>query len=404
MQKYNQYTVTCDNIQKLEKCEKLKLIAGESGLSRQIKWVHYVEEMSYIKFVKGKELILTTGLLLKEQQKFLSFIEQLHKKGVSGIVINEMPDGIIPFLDDVVKLGNQIGLCIFSLPFHCRFIDISQSICYAIFLSEQHNHSREKLLSSLFIGEILNLQYAKTLLEEYGFLPHLTYVSISIQLQTLRTEQAKFLNASFQIARYIEYLQERIKRNILYLLQGHELLAILPVMPNEQSKDIHAICDLMISEISHIMHNATIYAGIGNQWDGLEGICASMTNAHNMAALAPFLNKAILDYAQCGIFHLLLNIPAKQIVHDAYRAVIQPLIDFDKTRRTDLTHTLFCFLENDCNLSSTAAKLFVHYNTLRYRLKTIENTLDVDLKSPKVISELMMALSIRRYLDYIEGY
>lgn len=39
----------------------MKLVAGRGGLSNLVDWVHVVEEVDYVQFLKGRELIVTTG-------------------------------------------------------------------------------------------------------------------------------------------------------------------------------------------------------------------------------------------------------------------------------------------------------------------------------------------------------
>ena len=38
----------------------MKLVAGGRGLRNLVYWVHAVEEMDYVSFLKGRELIVTT--------------------------------------------------------------------------------------------------------------------------------------------------------------------------------------------------------------------------------------------------------------------------------------------------------------------------------------------------------
>ena len=83
--------VNCKNVNQIPNCSQLKLIAGENGAFRPIRWVHYIEEPSYIRFIKGQELILTTGLLLKSKEQYLNFATDLNARKISGLVINEKP-------------------------------------------------------------------------------------------------------------------------------------------------------------------------------------------------------------------------------------------------------------------------------------------------------------------------
>ena len=44
----------------------MKLVAGGRGLRNLVDWVHTVEEMDYVSFLKGRELIVTTGIREKD--------------------------------------------------------------------------------------------------------------------------------------------------------------------------------------------------------------------------------------------------------------------------------------------------------------------------------------------------
>jgi hypothetical protein len=64
------------------------------------------------------------------------------------------------------------------------------------------------------------------------------------------------------------------------------------------------------------------------------------------------------------------------------------------------------FLECRGNYDATAAALFVHRNTLKYRLRRIKEISSHDLKDPDTLFNLQLAtraLSTRRALDLVEG-
>lgn len=64
----------------------------------------------------------------------------------------------------------------------------------------------------------------------------------------------------------------------------------------------------------------------------------------------------------------------------------------------ELVETLACYLVFGENLKLTAEKMFIHVNTLKYRLKRISDLLGVDLKDPNTRFRLRMAVTIERYL------
>lgn len=74
------------------------------------------------------------------------------------------------------------------------------------------------------------------------------------------------------------------------------------------------------------------------------------------------------------------------------------LIDYENIRNIDenLLHTGLNFIENDLNISKTSNTLFLHRNTLIYRLEKIKESLNLDLKNFK--DALVFYISIKTYL------
>ena len=75
-------------------------------------------------------------------------------------------------------------------------------------------------------------------------------------------------------------------------------------------------------------------------------------------------------------------------------------------RRTPSTHldqeTLFTinkFFENNLNVSETSRKLFVHRNTLVYRLEKIKKLTGLDLREFDHAIVFKVALMVKKYLD-----
>ena len=54
----------------------MKLVAGREGLSNLVDWVHVVEEMDYVHFLKGRELIITTGIKEPDDAQLLAAIRE----------------------------------------------------------------------------------------------------------------------------------------------------------------------------------------------------------------------------------------------------------------------------------------------------------------------------------------
>ena len=75
------------------------------------------------------------------------------------------------------------------------------------------------------------------------------------------------------------------------------------------------------------------------------------------------------------------------------------LIDYENIKNIDenLLHTGLNFIENDLNISKTSNTLFLHRNTLVYRLDKIKEFLNLDLKNFK--DALIFYISVKTYLS-----
>ena len=65
--------------------------------------------------------------------------------------------------------------------------------------------------------------------------------------------------------------------------------------------------------------------------------------------------------------------------------------------------TVNMFLDNNLNVSETARKLFVHRNTLLYRLEKLEKSTGLDIRVFDDALTLKIALMVVSYLKYLEN-
>ena len=72
--------------------------------------------------------------------------------------------------------------------------------------------------------------------------------------------------------------------------------------------------------------------------------------------------------------------------------VVRPLVAYDRERRSDLVKTLRVYFETGANASEAADRLFLHRNSLLYRLARIEKLVGLDLKDPRARLILQLGL------------
>ena len=87
-----------------------------------------------------------------------------------------------------------------------------------------------------------------------------------------------------------------------------------------------------------------------------------------------------MSYDELGAHKYLLRLSVDSDSRDSHREAISRIVAYDAGHRTALLHTLEEFLRHRGNVSSTARALYVHPNTLRQRLRRIQELTGLDLR------------------------
>ena len=77
---------------------------------------------------------------------------------------------------------------------------------------------------------------------------------------------------------------------------------------------------------------------------------------------------------------------------EPFRALISPLQEHDRARRSDLVKTLKTYFAAGTNVSEAADRLFLHRNSMLYRLERIQHLTGLDLKDDRVALALQLGL------------
>jgi GAF domain-containing protein len=87
-----------------------------------------------------------------------------------------------------------------------------------------------------------------------------------------------------------------------------------------------------------------------------------------------------MTYEELGPYKYLLRMSLDSAVRDSQRDLIAKIAEYDRQRQTSLLRTLEEFLRRRGNISATAESLYVHPNTLRQRLRRIQELSGLDLR------------------------
>ncbi|QAA21883.1 PucR family transcriptional regulator [Sporolactobacillus terrae] len=144
----------------------------------------------------------------------------------------------------------------------------------------------------------------------------------------------------------------------------------------------------------------TLSFGLSHPFSSLEDLPNAFHEAADaLHAGAQMGKRAFLQiYQSRGIRDLLHRIPTEEL-SALYEQTLQALAHPKKEEEQVLLHTLFVYLESNCQISETAKKLFVHRNTVIYRIDKCENLLGADLKDPDTIFQIRFALRMKPLIE-----
>ncbi len=99
------------------------------------------------------------------------------------------------------------------------------------------------------------------------------------------------------------------------------------------------------------------------------------------------------QFSELGIASLIFSQDSKLLKNFCYKT-LGKMMDNDKSNHGELLSTLRQLLDNSFNWKFTADSLFIHINTLYYRVNKIENLLNLDLSKMETRVNLYMAIKI----------
>ena len=107
----------------------------------------------------------------------------------------------------------------------------------------------------------------------------------------------------------------------------------------------------------------------------------------------------IIKYKELGIIRWLVELSdIKEIQRYCYEN-LGPILEYDKKHGMDLMGTLKCYFQNNRHLLKTSQELFIHRNTLLYRLSTIKELLKIDLDDAMIDLELFNSILIYEFIN-----
>jgi len=118
------------------------------------------------------------------------------------------------------------------------------------------------------------------------------------------------------------------------------------------------------------------------------------------ANVAEAEGRTMLAFEDTGAYRLLLPAMSEDPgeLESFYGETLAPLAAYDEQYETELVKTVETYLDNDGNVAQTAASLFTHRHTVRYRLERVKELTGHDIGSSEGREKLSLGLKAMRVL------
>lgn len=147
--------------------------------------------------------------------------------------------------------------------------------------------------------------------------------------------------------------------------------------------------------------NDAVRVAVGTVVDDLKEVSRSYKEA-NMALEVGhifFKDREINSYESLGIGRLIYQLPiplCRIFIGEIFKNISPRDLD------NETIETIDKFFENSLNVSETSRQLFIHRNTLVYRLDKIQKLTGLDLRVLDDAITFKIALMVSRYMQYVE--
>lgn len=186
-------------------------------------------------------------------------------------------------------------------------------------------------------------------------------------------------------------------KDFVFTISETDIVLIKEVRPNIESGDLEklafSIADTLLSEF---YTRANI--GVGTVVDNVRNLAVSFREAQIALEVGKVFDtdKSIISYENLGIARLIYHLPTnlcETFLKEVFKKGSIESLD------QETLFTIQKFFENNLNVSETSRKLFVHRNTLVYRLEKIKKLTGLDLREFDHAIIFKIALMVKKYLS-----
>ncbi len=317
------------------------------------------------------------------------------------------PEILASFIDSAAE-SQEIGRC------HLMKIEDEGKDCYILVSCGEGNHAH-------MVGKIAVCQL-RTLItafkEKYDRNNYFQNLLLDNLLLVDIYNRAKRLHIPVEARRIVYLIETKLDREntVIYMMRNlfsqqngdyitsvdeKSIILIKTLSQNEDEEQIHQIAGMILDMLNtEAMLNARI--AYGTAVSELREVSKSYKEAQMALEVGKIFHaqERVISYRRLGIGRLIYQLPeplCRMFMQEIFGESLPESLD------EETLATIMKFFENSLNVSETARQLFIHRNTLVYRIEKLQKETGLDIRIFDDALTFNIALMVIRYLKYLDS-
>ena len=366
---------------------KMKMEAGSGGWSNSISWLLMLEDLTIILNLTGKELAVTTGLGFRRDEDMLELVEELSTHHASGLLVNtgyyvkEIPQCVKDYCD-----ANDFPLL--TVPWEVILPDLIKELTIRIFVQS----STDEQISGALIHAIEDPEardlYTKDLLAHFDLDGTFQAALVSTgDLDKMDTVERK------RIAYRMQLNLANLTHNGHFFYYDSYFVIVMNAMREDECSEI---LESFAARLHARMPERAVYIGVSDQVKGIENLHYVYKRARAAAEMAVTRKSRLQYFDRMGLYRLLYIVEDQDLLRKLSEEPLAPLLEYDREHNGEYLATLESYLRCGGSIKRMSEELFIHRNTILYRMANIKKLLGCSLEEQEEKLAYVVACMIQK--------
>ncbi|MCI6732538.1 MAG: helix-turn-helix domain-containing protein [Lachnospiraceae bacterium] len=395
--------ITCRDVYNLQ-LDGVELLTGETGLDRMVSWTYMVQTRPFSDHMNpGNFALIVVDYVRFTMESVFDVMTELNDLSISGLAVSiENDRECIP--KKLIAHALELQLPLFFVRWEgASFVDIAQSVGKLILENEVRNKRTGDYLYNLLFGYEVNAKYVEKISAQFGLdfsKPYRVGIIVIDRKYGVNLEQNEHT---------YEYYTDCLNREVIHVKKKPMYMRFLNkfvlLFEATETKETEHELEAVLTELDNRPQFRNLIRGtciLGNTYTNPSDFGKSYQEAKSLIPKKDILpnprHKKVLSASSMGIYKFMFNSGNQQEILDYCNDRLRKLEEYDHANGTYLQETLVAYYMNRFNIGKTADELFVHRNSLQYRLKKIEEILDYSLDDSMEYLDLVNCILIKKLM------